>query len=127
PTLPRRAVVRGLSYLQGSGGKDWLVLEGSAEGEMWQSLARVPLRDLTRLERDLLDFRFGNYVEPPGGDSPYGDGPLPLGIQEPVFQDVPLTPTEPVRFVRLSVESLIYDNSSPPAEFRGLSELSIFE
>ncbi|MBN8470494.1 hypothetical protein JYJ95_28640 [Corallococcus exiguus] len=126
PGVPRRAVVRGLKFLQGPGGKDWLILEGSADGEQWQSLARVTLRDLTPLERDLGN-TFGYYTEPPGGDSPYGDGPLLLGMREPVFQDVPLTPTGPVRFVRLSVESTMYDGTAPPAEFYTLSELSIFE
>ncbi|GMU02397.1 hypothetical protein KH5H1_65170 [Corallococcus caeni] len=127
PTLPRRAVVRGLSYPHGWGGKDWLVLEGSMDGEQWQSLARVTLRDLSRLELSLLDARFGFFTEPLGGESPYGDGPIRLGAQEPVFQDVPLSGTAPVRFVRLSVESLIYDGTSPPAEFYTLSEVSIFE
>ncbi|RKH79907.1 hypothetical protein D7Y21_33055 [Corallococcus sp. AB045] len=127
PALPRRAVVRGLYYLQGRGGKDWLVLEGSVDGEQWQSLARVVLRDMSPLEQSLRDATFGLYTEPAEGASPYGDGMLRLGVQEPVFQDVPLTPTGPVRFVRLSVESLIYDGTAPPAEFYTLSELSIFE
>ncbi|RKG73205.1 hypothetical protein D7W79_26245, partial [Corallococcus exercitus] len=127
PALPRRAVVRGLSYLQGWGGKDWLVLEGSVDGEQWQSLARVTLRDMSELERSLRDATFGYYAEPTGGESPFGDGPLRLGAQEPVFQDVPLASVGPVRFVRMSVESLIYDGTSPPAEFYTLSEVSIFE
>ncbi|MBN8229908.1 hypothetical protein JYK02_20560 [Corallococcus macrosporus] len=127
PTLPRRAVVRGLQYLQGYGGKDSLIIEGSDDGEHWQSLARVVLRDLSSTEQSLLDSQFGFYIEPTGGDSAYGDGPLLLGRREPVFQDVPLSSAEPVRFVRFSVESLTYDGTSPPAEFYTLSELSIFE
>ncbi|MFB1483424.1 hypothetical protein [Corallococcus sp. RDP092CA] len=127
PGVPRRAVVRGLSYLWGTGGRDWLVLEGSADGEQWQALARVSVRDLGPLERDLYVSQLDYYIEPPGGDSPYGDGPLPLGTRAPVFRDVPLSSAGPVRFVRMSVESLTYDGTSPPAEFYSLSELSIFE
>ncbi|MBN9681161.1 MULTISPECIES: hypothetical protein [unclassified Corallococcus] len=127
PVIPRRAVVRGLNYLKGWGGRDWLVLEGSEDAEHWQSLARVKLRDLTSQERTLRETVFNDSSEPPGGDSPYGDGPLPQGSREPVFQDVPLSSTAPVRFVRLSVESLTYDGTTPPAEFYTLSELSIFE
>ncbi|AFE03375.1 putative lipoprotein [Corallococcus coralloides DSM 2259] len=126
PGTPRRAVVRGLSYVPGPHGKDWLVLEGSADGEQWQSLARVTLQDLTSLERNLLDTQFGFNVQSTG-DSPYGDGPLPLGRKAPVFQDVPLTGTDPVRFVRLTVETLGYNSAIQPVELRTLSELSIFE
>ncbi|RKH70092.1 hypothetical protein [Corallococcus aberystwythensis] len=127
PGLPRRAVVRGLKFLQGGGGKDWLVLEGSADGEQWQPLARVLLRDMSPLERNLRDARFGFYTEAAGGDSPFGDGRLDLGVQEPVFQDVPLSGTGPVRFVRLSVETLAYGGTPQPAEFYTLSEVSLFE
>lgn len=127
PTLPRRAVVRGLQYLRGYGGKDSLVVEGSTDGERWQSLARVVLRDLNATEQSLYDAQTGFYNEPTGGASAYGDGPLLLGRYERVFQDVPLSSTEPVRFVRFSVESLTYDGTSPPAELWTLSELSVFE
>ncbi|NOK23484.1 hypothetical protein, partial [Corallococcus carmarthensis] len=127
PGLPRRAVVRGLNYAQGWGGKDWLVLEGSADGEQWQPLARVMLRDMSSLEMSLRDARFGFFLEALGDESPYGDGPIRLGVLEPAFQDVPLSSVGPVRFVRLSVESLSYDGTSPPAEFYTLSEVSIFE
>ncbi|WP_375755876.1 hypothetical protein [Corallococcus exercitus] len=126
PGVPRRAVVRGLSYVPGPEGRDWLVLEGSADGTQWQSLARVTIHDLTPLERTLLDTQFGYNVQPTG-DSPYGDGSLPLGRKAPVFQDVPLTTTESVRFVRLSVESIDYFGSPQPTELQTLSELSIFE
>ncbi|RKI55146.1 hypothetical protein D7X55_29625 [Corallococcus sp. AB049A] len=126
PGMPRRAVVRGLSYVPGPEGKDWLLLEGSADGEQWQSLARVTLQDLTSRERNLLDIQFGFNVQSTG-DSPYGDGPLPLGRKEPVFQDVPLTPTDPVRFVRLTVQTRGYNGTIQPAELQTLSELSIFE
>ncbi|WP_223641133.1 hypothetical protein [Corallococcus sp. EGB] len=127
PTLPRRAVVRGLQYLRGYGGRDSLVVEGSADGEHWQSLARVVLRDLSSTEQSLLDAQLGFFNEPTAEASSYGDAPLLLGRRERVFQDVPLSSTEPARFVRFSVESLTYDGSAPPADLYTLSELSIFE
>lgn len=120
-------MVRGLKYLQGFEGKDWLVLEGSADGEHWQRLARVVLRDLDSREKLLRSAQYSAYVESTGGDSPYGDGPLGLGPKAPVFKDVTLDDASPTRFVRLSVETLTYDGSIQPAEFYTLSEVSIFE
>ncbi|TSC27448.1 hypothetical protein [Corallococcus sp. Z5C101001] len=127
PARPRHAVVRGLKYLQGFEGKDWLVLEGSPDGEHWQRLARVVLRDLDSREKLLRSAQYSAYVESTGGDSPYGDGPLGLGPKAPVFKDVTLDDAGPTRFVRLSVETLTYDGSTQPAEFYTLSEVSIFE
>ncbi|MGE6763474.1 hypothetical protein ACQKGO_36025 [Corallococcus interemptor] len=127
PILPRKAVVRGLLYLRGFGGRDSLSLEGSEDAEHWQSLAHVVLRDLSATEQSLFEAQFGFYAEPTAGASAYGDGPLLLGMRERIFQEVPLSSTGPVRFVRLSVESLTYDGTTPPAEFYTLSEVSIFE
>ncbi|RKH04455.1 hypothetical protein D7V97_25355 [Corallococcus sp. CA053C] len=127
PGLPRHAVVRGLGYLQGYEGKEWLLLEGSADGEQWRPLTRTVVREVERHTDDALDFMYSHFISLTPEDSPYGDLPFALGSQTPVFADAPLADGEPVRFVRLSVETLTFEGGTRLVGLSSLAELSVFE
>lgn len=121
------AVVRGLRYLQGCEGRDWLVLEGSADGEVWRPLTRTVVREVDSPDNSGLDFLYSNFIALTQGDSPFADLPLALGNQEPLFLEVLLEDGGPVRFVRLSVETLTFGGGTRPVVLSSLAELSVFE
>lgn len=127
PTRPRHVVVRGLGNAHGYEGKEWLVLEGSLDGEHWRLLSRTVLRDQDTRERIEGSFIYSNYTDLAQQDSPYGDSPILLGDKQPVFVELPLTDAEPARYVRLSVELLEYDGGTTPGALLSLAELSVFE
>ncbi|RKG99973.1 carboxypeptidase regulatory-like domain-containing protein [Corallococcus praedator] len=127
PTRPRHAVVRGLSHAHGYQGKEWLILEGSLDGEHWHPLNRTVLRDEDSRARITNAFTYSHYADLSGQDSPYGDSPILLGNDAPVFIELPLADAEPTRYVRLSVELLAYGGDTSPGALFSLAELSVFE
>lgn len=124
--LPRHAVVRGLHYLQGYEGKEWLLLEGSEDGKQWRPLTRTLVREVEQ-STDALRFMYSQYLSLTREDSPYGDLPLALGIETSVFVEAPLADGAPVRFVRLSVETLTFGGGTRLVGLSSLAELSVFE
>ncbi|RKH54939.1 hypothetical protein D7V93_24255, partial [Corallococcus llansteffanensis] len=127
PTRPRHAVVRGLRHAHGYEGKEWLVLEGSLDGEHWQLLNRTVLRDMDSRTRAVNAVLHNPYGDLAPQDSPYGDAPILLGDEEPVFIELPLSDAEPARYVRLSVELLDFEGSTSPGALMKLAEFSVFE
>ncbi|CAM3459327.1 carboxypeptidase regulatory-like domain-containing protein [Corallococcus sp. ZKHCc1 1396] len=127
PTRPRHAVVRGLRHADSYEGKEWLVLEGSLDGEHWRVLSRTVLRELDSFTQTQNYFLYSYYRDLTETDSPYGDSPIHLGNQTPVFTELPLADAEPTRYVRLSVELLEYSGGTTPGALLSLGELSVFE
>lgn len=123
PTRLSRAVIRGLEYAHVYVGTERVRVEGSVDGESWLPLANTVLR--TRTRRD-ANFQAMNefFADNTAWDSPF-DGKLEQYSKLPLFLELPLESTEPVRHVRLQVE--VDGLESPRRLLRALAELSLFE
>jgi hypothetical protein len=123
PARPRRAVLRGLEA-----GYTFLpalrvLLEGSADGATWAPLASVPV---VRFASEEQRWAFSGYsYEDLEEDSPW-DGPLNV-FNGALWLDMPLTPGEPVRQVRLRVQADGAQVPTTPQSIWALTELSLFE
>ncbi|RKG70708.1 hypothetical protein D7V88_39570 [Corallococcus terminator] len=120
-------MVRNLRHANSYEGKEWLVLEGSLDGEHWQQLSRTVLRELDSYNETLNFFLHSDFADLTEQESPYGDSPILLGDVEPAFVELPLADAAPIRYVRLSVELLEYSGGTNPGAILSLSELSVFE
>lgn len=118
---PRRAVIRDLQMLAGFEPIVHVLVEGSADGASWSTLADVPYVNFDRSSP--FDPVFSTTIESTEADSPYGDGPLDME-RKARFLDVPLTGDAPVRQVRLQVKT---ENRGTTILIYALAELSIFE
>ncbi|MDY7232002.1 hypothetical protein [Hyalangium rubrum] len=118
PTRLSRAVIRGLQTDGASSPQQTLIIEGSTNGSAWSRLASVPV-PRSGILQPLAPFAFQGLLW--AADSPV-DGPLVLN-GAPLFLDVPLSPTAPVRQVRLYV----LDAEGRRKPLHSLAELSLFE
>lgn len=123
PVLPRRAVVRGLETTLAYLPRLRLVLEGSADGATWAPLADHPVAQFEL--NDLQRATYGFSLTGTEWDSPW-DGPLDV-YNAPLWLEVPLTGSTPVRHVRLRVKADGVQQYQPPERIWGLTELSLFE
>jgi hypothetical protein len=123
PVVPRRMVVRGLETSLTFMPEVRVVLEGSADGTTWTTLADVPVEqfDPSAERRAVYGFSIGGSER----DSPW-DGPLDL-FNSVLWVDAPLTPGAPVRQVRLRVKADGELEYTPAERIWALTEFSLFE
>jgi hypothetical protein len=120
PTHLKRAVIRGLRLQHVFDGQERLKLEGSTDGEHWEPLVDRVLLDRTRREA-VLQSENERLAQDTAWNSPF-DEKLELFEDAPLFLDLPLETAEPVRQIRLSVQT---EGSS--RALLSLAEVSLFQ
>ena len=123
PVRLRRAVVRGLQYGFISLGAKTLFVEGSTDGLSWTRLGEQRVEDVLRQDQETVRYIYQQTETSLNSVNPYGDAPIDRFGEEPVYADVPLADTPPVRHVRVRVR---LDDEARDMTLRALSELSLF-
>jgi hypothetical protein len=123
PTRLRRAVLRGLEYGFISLDAKTLLVEGSVDGVSWTLLGEQRVQDVLAPRQESLRFLYQDIERPLLSVNPYGDPPLDRFGEEPLYADVPLRDTEPVRQVRVRVR---LDDGGRDSPLIALAEMSLF-
>jgi hypothetical protein len=121
PTRLSRAVIRGLESGQSYPNIQKVVLLGTEDGITWKTIGSAPVPGREKEEEDRYGVFF-NARKGWTGDSPH-DPPLLLEDDGPIFVEVPLTTTGPVKHVRMQVQTA----TGALLDLYLISELSLFE